>query len=256
MEAFGACRRFLLNKKIMSINFAATTQRSQLADNIDAVRNVPGATLCGWVKLTSKSALQCLSSLTVNTDRIYGRCSLYPVATDTIHIRVAGQPLDIDPSASFVTAALSLSVGVWSFVAATFDYVNRYMKAYLNTSSETSPLLTSWTSGNCSNTTTLANTIGNKDPTFANYPLNGLADDVRIYNRILTDAELQTIYACRGTDGIILGLQARYLFNSKQSGFVTVGGEKTVDISGKYHGVYSAGCTYQESVLQIRKNTP
>lgn len=31
---------------------------------------------------------------------------------------------------------------------------------------------------------------------------NGVIDDIRVYNRVLTAAEVATIYACRGTDGL------------------------------------------------------
>lgn len=236
----------------MSVRFATLAQRIQLADNISAVRNCAGATICGWVNLTGKTALQTLASLTINTDRIASRCGIYAVATDTIHIRISGQALDADTATSFVSTSLSMTAGVWQFLAGIFDYVNRRMTIYLNTSSELSPLLTGWTSGNCSNTTTLANTIGNKDPAFANFPLNGSTDDLRIYNRILSAEELKTIFYCRGTDSIVYGLQSRHLMNSKQTGFVTVGGEIAVDVKGGFNGVYSAGCTYMGTDLKYR----
>ncbi len=38
----------------------------------------------------------------------------------------------------------------------------------------------------------------------------GLLEDVRIYDRVLTDAECATIHACKGTDGITHGLLHRW----------------------------------------------
>jgi hypothetical protein len=40
---------------------------------------------------------------------------------------------------------------------------------------------------------------------------NMFLEDVRLYNRALTDNEIATIAACRGTDGIVSGLVARWL---------------------------------------------
>jgi len=44
----------------------------------------------------------------------------------------------------------------------------------------------------------------------AGFELNGALDDVRTYNRVLTDAEVETLFACRGHDGIYTGLINRY----------------------------------------------
>lgn len=39
-----------------------------------------------------------------------------------------------------------------------------------------------------------------------NSTMNGTLEQIRIYDRVLTDAEIQTIHACRGVDGIVAGL--------------------------------------------------
>jgi len=43
--------------------------------------------------------------------------------------------------------------------------------------------------------------------------LNGYMGDARIYDRALTDAEISTIHACNGADGIVDGLVARWPLN-------------------------------------------
>ena len=40
--------------------------------------------------------------------------------------------------------------------------------------------------------------------------MQGYFEDCRIYNRQLSDAEIQTIYACKGHDGIAYGLAGRW----------------------------------------------
>lgn len=44
---------------------------------------------------------------------------------------------------------------------------------------------------------------------------DGYIEDLRVYNRVLSEAEIKTIYACKGTDGIKLGLLHRYPINEK-----------------------------------------
>lgn len=41
----------------------------------------------------------------------------------------------------------------------------------------------------------------------------GVVDDARFYDRVLTDAEIATIYACKGCDSVFYGLQGRWLFS-------------------------------------------
>jgi len=53
--------------------------------------------------------------------------------------------------------------------------------------------------------------IGNR--TGATEGFKGILDDLRIYNRVLNAAEIATIFACRGSDGIVYGLLHRYMLN-------------------------------------------
>ncbi len=53
--------------------------------------------------------------------------------------------------------------------------------------------------------------IGSQDG--VDFFLSGHLEDIRIYNRILTLAEVQTIYACQGSDSITYGLIHRWLMN-------------------------------------------
>jgi hypothetical protein len=57
----------------------------------------------------------------------------------------------------------------------------------------------------------------------------GTLDDLRFYNRVLTDSEIQTIYACRGSDSIVQGLQARWLFIGPEN--KVMGTSSTISVS-------------------------
>jgi hypothetical protein len=228
----------------MAISFYAA-QLITLPANINIIRNVPGCTLCGWVKMTSHIG----NSVLINISDINGaqRAQIRAVSADTIHIRTNGHPLDTDGAGGLITTVLSTPIGSWAFIAGIFNYAARTSSIYLNNLVENSGIIAAWTAGNCSDTANLLVTIGGSNA------LVGISDDIRIYNRILSDPEIQTIYACQGTDGIVYGLQARYLMNARTAGYVCVGGETAYDQQGNFNGTISAGCTFQESILRMRR---
>jgi alpha-tubulin suppressor-like RCC1 family protein len=52
---------------------------------------------------------------------------------------------------------------------------------------------------------------------------DGYLEDIRIYNRVLSLQEIQTIYACPGMDNIVYGLLNRFMLNESHQG-ATAGG--------------------------------
>ena len=52
---------------------------------------------------------------------------------------------------------------------------------------------------------------------------DGFLEDIRIYNRVLTLSEIQTMYACPGMDNIVYGLLNRYLLNESHQGATASG---------------------------------
>jgi hypothetical protein len=66
-------------------------------------------------------------------------------------------------------------------------------------------------------------------------PMNGMIDDIRIYNRVLSTNEIQTIYNLRGNDHIVSGLIFRWTFMEGASGTVISGAGTIRDVSGNAH---------------------
>jgi hypothetical protein len=95
--------------------------------------------------------------------------------------------------------------------------------------------------------------IGGRPDNIGN--VNGKIDDVRIYNKSLSPAEIQTIYAANGHDGIIDGLVSRWLMNEKSPGTTVSGTNSVKDIgpSGNHGTPGTANCSYAESVLSFRR---
>ncbi len=93
--------------------------------------------------------------------------------------------------------------------------------------------------------------IGGRADSSGNF--DGIMDDVRVYNRNLSAAELQTIYAARGRDRILDGLVGRWLMREKAPGATASGSDSIIDYSPHgNHGTPSGTLTYKESEMGIR----
>jgi len=79
-------------------------------------------------------------------------------------------------------------------------------------------------------------TLGNRTGVGVTDGLNGLLDDVRIYNRRLSPAEVQSIFAARGRDSVLQGLLSRITFKGVP-GTSPVGADSVKDVgpSGNHY---------------------
>jgi hypothetical protein len=94
--------------------------------------------------------------------------------------------------------------------------------------------------------------IGGRPDPIGNF--DGIIDDVRIYNRNLSAAEMATIFAARGHDAIVDGLVSRWLMNEKAPGATASGASSIKDIGpGGNHGSPVGTVTYAESQLSIMR---
>lgn len=108
---------------------------------------------------------------------------------------------------TFVAAAVNPSNGVLNLFTYTYDGTTHTL--YLN--------------GTYSNSTSTAAQTGtpNSMELFGNQwteNITILMEDIRIYNRDISAAEVSTIYACRGHDCILSGLASRWTLNEGASG--------------------------------------
>jgi hypothetical protein len=97
-------------------------------------------------------------------------------------------------------------------------------------------------------------TIGNRTGVASGEGLRGTLDDFRIYNRILSDEEIATIYAARGHDAIVDGLVSRVFFNEGPSGGAPSGTGVVKDISGTKNNFTPTGSPlFSSSQLSRRR---
>jgi hypothetical protein len=80
----------------------------------------------------------------------------------------------------------------------------------------------------------------------------GIMDDLRFYDRALTANEIQTIYACRGSDTINYGLQARWLFIGPDGADIT---GQVVELSNnEFVGTAVNAPKFQNTFLKFRRS--
>jgi hypothetical protein len=86
-------------------------------------------------------------------------------------------------------------------------------------------------------------------------------EDMRVYNRTLSNEEIYTIYRSYGGDGINSGLVMRLLFNEGIIGANPSGASSIIDSSGNgnngsYFGVSNSNYIYQEARIGWKKKRP
>lgn len=83
---------------------------------------------------------------------------------------------------------------------------------------------------------------------------NGRLEDCRAYQRQLSDAEVQTIHACRGHDGIWFDIHNRWRLNDNAPTVVAAGAGVVKDIAQfQGHGAAVGAPTWQETRLSFRR---
>ncbi len=105
------------------------------------------------------------------------------------------------------------SLNTWTFFATTYDGVTSETFAAVL---DTDDVVTS--RGSIAVTLNIQDNVPLKIGSFSDdnqsdpsiTPFNGRIADLRIYDRVLTDNEIQTLFMSKGKDGIIRNLQARY----------------------------------------------
>lgn len=90
-----------------------------------------------------------------------------------------------------------------------------------------------------------------------NGELEGYLDDVRIYDRVLSAEEIATIYACRGSDGIVDGFMHRWMLNEGHDGEVASGAGTVKDSAGSLNGTPAGtgDATYTATRLKLGRGS-
>lgn len=97
--------------------------------------------------------------------------------------------------------------------------------------------------------------IGGQPITVTSRPWNGTLDDIRVYSRLLSANEVETIYNCAGHDGIVDGLEGRWVLDyDTENALVSNTSFDMKDFSEKNrHGTAHTSSTYKAGELNLRR---
>jgi fibronectin type 3 domain-containing protein len=181
-----------------------------LPANSTMLNQANAATLSAWVKLSSlpaSGAFRELISISVN--------SANPTNTSRAALSLSGDGAAADVFAGArstdaetqqnVTANANLGVGVFTHLAAVFDFAGNSIKIYVNGALSATALV-GFSQPATANTPSRNGALGAQDMGDSNY-FHGLLDEVRVYCRALTSAEILAL-ATVAVPGAPTGLQA------------------------------------------------
>jgi len=201
-----------------------------------ALNGVAGASLMGWGK--PNVAVTYLADFSENGSG-QPRLSIYFSATT---IRGYARRLDGD-------ATENIGGGAWVpgtlyHVVAVADFANGAFAIYVDGALVNTLPVAGWI-GNCSATDSTSAYISRNIHAF-----DGPVDDVRCYARVLSAAEIATIYAARGRDRIVDGLVARWKLTEAEPTAVAAGAGSVRD-SGPLglHGTPANNPVYAEALV-------
>lgn len=193
-----------------------------------------------------------ITSLAANVRRFLGSATQFEIrGGNTAGTQAPGLIVnDLYNTSDGAQSTTLLTVGPWFYIAATGEFTggSSITDVYVNGVFEATLTI----AGVAIAAATM--TIGNRTGTANSEGLNGLLDDVRIYNRRLSAIEIQTIYATRGTDGIVDGLVLRTQLEEGTSGSSPAGAGFVKDLSNNKNDYTPTGSpVYRESVLRFRR---
>lgn len=120
--------------------------------------------------------------------------------------------LDTGAGGKAIDGTSTLTAGIWFFCAMTYDGTTK--RVYVNAVEENSNTANSGDVNNSAKPTRIATVQAGTGAR----ELDGLADDIRIYDRALSPAELTTMFTLLGKDGIVFGLLHRWEMREKAPG--------------------------------------
>jgi hypothetical protein len=215
----------------VSVLFVVANSQRCIIGVASVLMNKPGATISAWVRPASLPG----GGMSILSYAIGPPPAVNSSMRFTLQVNATGQLVmqarstDGDTTRTF-TGTAALPIGAWSHVAGTCHYGTSFGRTYINGAIDNSGQF----SGNFAASTT-SNTISKSGALSGNGygdapQWDGLMEDVRCYGRDLGPHEIQTMFAARGTDGLVDDLEARYPLVELADGLAVM---RVADISEK-----------------------
>lgn len=215
----------------MPLDFDGTNDAVDLGSSIPAANGVGALTVMAWVNMDdspSGNEFLCLSinngGVPTDTSRIeFGRITGGVSAGAP---QAQGRAPDAG-AAQNVNGTTIVPNNAWMHVAMVFDFANATFSIYEDGVLDVSAGVT--VNATTDATDSAAGAIFAEDQAASGFS-DGRGEDFRIYNRALTADEIQTIFQCRGVDGIVEGLVNRWLLNEGPVGSSPSGAGSIKDV--------------------------
>jgi len=237
----------------MAIDFEVTSsQWIDQGDDLPALNAKTAACIMAWVKLESAAATMALCSMSIGPPPGGSASSRMTLeARSTRAIQIVVRALDSDSGLSLLGTGL-LTLGTFHHVAGVVDIANDIFELYIDglLDDSSSPAFTP----TAFDTTNAKNSAIGSKPDGSDEFLDGVLEDVRLYSRRVLASEIATIHAARGLDGIVHGLEGRFMLNEGHDGKTVTGAGSIKDIStGQMNGDPNASPVYAAGVLRSRR---
>lgn len=207
----------------MAMDFeSGSSQSVDLGLDIPALNGKAGCGVMAWVIVESLAAERAITEIAIGPPPGSSETSrlLFTILPDG-KVRIGARDDDGGSAQILNSTAGDIVVGTFHHVVGVVDIANDLMQIYVDGVQVASA------TREFSNTTFPATNsknggIGSNDDGTVNF-FDGIMEDWRLYSRVLSAEEIQTIHAVRGTDGIVDGLEHRYLMNEKNPGATATG---------------------------------
>lgn len=195
----------------MAVAFlSASTQALNLGQDIDVLRNVAGGAMMGWVRpRVTPTGQNQMMGIAIGPPPGTSGSSRMSLLYDNANLQFAIRTLDTD-GGGILSAPFTFTGGVWRHIAGVINFTTRVTTVYVDGVPISTATLGGITAGNTSNTNAKNAAIGAADD-LNGQNFDGDIEDVRVYERFMSDAEILTIYTTCGKDGIWDGCRMRYL---------------------------------------------
>lgn len=248
----------------MSVDFHGIPAQESIRQglSIPSLNNVSGASLACWFNADTlppgpppdddKYSLV-TSSIgpppgTTSSSRLEIEIQNTPGSGITARFNIVCRALDSDGASTIPSANNLVPLGVRTFVVATMNYTTRTGIIYVNGQLVVSGVAGSMTAGNTDNTNGKVGALGSEDDGSLEW-FDGRIEDARIYSRVLSPDEVQTMWECEGVDGIVFGLQQRYELQSGFEGQAATAISAQDSAQQQLNGSVTNGSpTYRESI--------
>jgi hypothetical protein len=249
--------------------FDGNFQAIRIGTNIPSLNNVAGASIACWIRPRtippgpgpdSDKYSPMASSVGPPTGGLNGtsRIEIEVQSNDTgtlAHLNIVSHITDTDPSSTVSSADGTVLAGQTIHAVVTADFNARLANIYKNGVLIASGILVNGTAGNTSATNGKVGAIGSEDDSQpfsdAGEFFDGHIEDARLYSRVLTADEVQTLYECQGIDGIVFGLQQRYELQDNAANINVSNSSPADSAQQQLNGNVPPGNgspTYQESI--------